>query len=122
MIETALQEYLQDNLAYDVVWGQVDPDTDWGNGDISINILKVDQDTVPEMPVYLDRFQISTRTRYIDTAQGICNEIIDLLHGFNGYMGAYLVHVTNASCIGQLQEDANIVHVPAAVALKYTGL
>lgn len=122
MIEAALQGYLDSSLTYDIVWGQVDPDTDWAGGDISVNIFKVDQDTTPTMPTYLDRFQISTRARYIDTAQGVCNEILELLHGFNGYMGAYLVTCTEASCIGQLQEESNIVHVPAAIALKYTGL
>lgn len=122
MIETDLQAYLAANLAYDVVWGNIDPGTDWEGGAQTINFFKVTTATEPHMPVFLDGFQISARSRYVDEAQAMCNEVIDLLHGFSGAIGSYLVTVTNASCIGQLQESLNIVHVPAAIGLKYTGL
>jgi len=122
MIETALQTYLASITSNDVTWGNIAPATDYTTGAITVNFFKLPSSTVPSMPTFLDNFQISVRARYVNKAQAVCNDIINSLHGYNGTMGLYTVHVVNASCLGQLQENINIVHIPVAVGLKYTGL
>lgn len=124
MIERDIEEFITSIVdpAVTVVWGNVDKSTDWESEIVAVNFFKVPSLASIETPTYLDSFQVSARSKYIDAAQEVCNQILEAFHGYNGVIGSYRVWCVEASSGGQIQEAVNIVQAPANISLKYTGL
>ena len=124
MIETGINSFLTENLdpAIEISWGKEDATVRWDDGTTTISFFKLPSQSARVTPSYLDSFQISVRSRYIDAAQSVANQIITLFHLYHGKLGDYLVNVDDIFTNGVLYEAEDIVHVPLTLRVKYTQL
>lgn len=124
MIEPALCGFIQLGIGdiAEVVWGKVDANTDWRNGTITVNLVKLPSLSGKATPSYLDNFQISVRSNAIDRSQSVANAIIKLFHLHSGMVGTYLISVSDVRSNGVLYEEEDLVQVPIQLSVKYTGI
>jgi len=124
MVESDIYTMLESNLdsAIEISWGKIDPKIDWSSGVVSVDFFKLPSQSSDTVPCFLDNFQLSVRSQYIDTAQQTANDIIEMFHLFSGKITTYRIWVTNVYCNGGLYEDNDIVHIPITLSIKYTGI
>lgn len=124
MIENDLVTYMRTELdsSYKINWGKVASETDYKAGDLSISFFKLPSQSSRITPSYLDSFQISVRSGYIDSTQKAVNEVIELFHLYFGLIGSYRVTVDDIFSNGVGSESEDIMHGPLTMRLKYTQL
>ena len=126
MLENGIFNFLKDNLDddYFIYWGKINRDEcDAALGDLIISFFKTPSQSALITPSYLDSFQISIFSNYIDIATRVAGEIIQLFHCQNNVvLDGRNIWVNNIIDNGTLYEqDGDVVQEILNLELKYTG-
>lgn len=119
MIEKEIYEYIKDNISdVSCYWGKLDV----GAPSTCISFFKLPSFSSQITPSYLDVFQISVFSDYVDTATTVANRLISLFQLKSGVIGDYRVWVNNITNQGQIYDEEDRVQIILELGIKYTGI